>query len=81
MGLKCVKRVNEKIYIYSGVVAPTYVPQTSRKSALRKGFRRGTLFWYVPLNPQPHVGRCSSGRLVSPLAERCDPEGWGGDFG
>ena len=45
MGLKCVKRVNEKIYIYSGVVAPTYVPQTSRKSALRKGFEVGAHFF------------------------------------
>lgn len=42
MGLKCVKRVNEKyIYIYSGVVAPTYAPLTPRKSSLRKGFRVG----------------------------------------
>lgn len=39
VGLKCVKRVNEKIYIYnSGVVAPAPTPQTPRKSALRKGF-------------------------------------------
>ena len=42
MGLEYVKRVDEKIiYIYSGVVAPTYAPQTSRKSALRKGFEVG----------------------------------------
>ena len=46
VGLKCVKRVNEKyIYIYSGVVAPTYVPPTPRKSALRKGFRAGAHFF------------------------------------
>ena len=42
MGLEYVKRVDEKIiYIYSGVVAPTYAPQTPRKSALRKGFEVG----------------------------------------
>ena len=46
MGLKCVKRVDEKyIYIYSGVVAPTYVPRTPRKSALRKGFGVGAHFF------------------------------------
>ena len=46
MELKCVKRGNEKIiYIYSGVVAPTFVPQTSRKSTLRKGFEVGALFF------------------------------------
>ena len=46
LGLEYVKRGNEKIiYIYSGVVAPTYVPQTSRKSALRKGFGVGAHFF------------------------------------
>ena len=46
MGLKCVKRVNEKNrYIYSGVVAPTYVPLTSRKSSLRKGLGVGAHFF------------------------------------
>ena len=48
MGLEYVKRVDEKIiYIYSGVVAPTYVPQTSRKSALRKGFEVGAHFFFM----------------------------------
>lgn len=46
MGLKYVKRVDEKIiYIYSGVVAPTYAPLMPRKSALRKGFRVGAQFF------------------------------------
>ena len=46
LGLECVKRVDEKIiYIYSSVVAPTYVPQTPRKSALRKGFGVGAHFF------------------------------------
>ena len=46
VGLKCVKRVNEKIYIYnSGVVAPAPVPLTPRKSVLRKGFRVGAHFF------------------------------------
>ena len=46
IGLEYVKRVDEKIiYIYSGVVAPTYVPQTPRKSALRKGFGVGAYFF------------------------------------
>ena len=46
MGLEYVKRVDEKIiYIYSGVVAPTYAPQTPRKSALRKGFEVGAQFF------------------------------------
>ena len=46
MELECVKRVDEKIiYIYSGEVAPTYVPQTPRKSALRKGFEAGAHFF------------------------------------
>ena len=50
VGLKCVKRVNEKIYIYnSGVVAPAPTPLTPRKSALRKGFEvRAHFFGMCP---------------------------------